>query len=198
MNTRSKYSRRLAIEALENRSLLSAVVGVAPDISSSLAGAVAPPAAQAGPLGQTPTAAASLVILLPPCVPSGVPVQIMALAVDASNHPVPGYTGTAALTSSDSAATSGGAALPVNVTFVSGRAFFPVTFAATGTVSLTLTDSTNSIGGTASTTVGAAPSPTPTPTAAPSAAICSRRIPLMSWRRIGFIRSVIRTVDVPI
>lgn len=111
----------------------------------------------------TPVAATQLALLLPSTVPSGVPIMVQAMAESASGNPVPSYAGTAALTSSDSGATSGGTALPANITFVNGKAMFLVTFATSGTQSLTLTDSADSIGGTASTSVMAVPSPTPIP-----------------------------------
>jgi len=157
-----KYGRRLSIEALEDRSLLSVTLGISPD------GLSAPPVVmstttQATPAAQTPAAATQLVLRLPPTLPAGVPVQITAFAANAQYQPVPSYTGTAALTSSDGGATSGGAALPVNVTFAHGRASFSVTFATPGTQSLTLTDSADSLVGTASTAVWSVPSPTPQP-----------------------------------
>ncbi len=93
-------------------------------------------------------------------------MQVTAFATNAQFVPVPGYTGTAQLTSTDSGGTSGSTALPVDVTFVNGQATFSVTFSTAGAQSLTLTDITDSISGTASTTVMTAPSPTPAPTPA--------------------------------
>ena len=161
----SKASRRLLIESLEDRSLLSANFGGCAGLLLAASGA-----AEYSPSGQTAAAATQLVLMLPPCVPSGIPVQVTAFAVDAQNQPVSTFSDTAVLTSTDTSATSSGTALPINVTFVNGRASFPVTFAASGTQSLTLTDSTASLTVTASTTVLAAPSPTPISNPTPSAA----------------------------
>ena len=80
----------------------------------------------------------------------------MAFAVDANSLPVPSCTATGTVTSSDTAAT-----LPASVTFVNGRAMFPVTFATAGPQTLTLTDSADSLTVTAPTTVATAPDPNP-------------------------------------
>jgi hypothetical protein len=160
-----KNSRRLSIEPLEDRSLLSVALGISP---SALSASAALSGTTQAPPSQTATVATQLVLKLPPMVPAGVPVQVMAFATGAQGVPAPGYTGTAALTSSDGSATSGGTALPVNITFVNGQATFPVTFATAGAQSLTLTDSAGSISGTASTSVMTAPSPTPIPNPNPT------------------------------
>jgi hypothetical protein len=78
-------------------------------------------------------------LIVPKNVPANVPVIVMAVALDAENHPVQNYTGTVAVTSTDKSAT-----LPGNITFQRGQAVFEVTFATTGTESLTLTDTTTS------------------------------------------------------
>ena len=94
-----------------------------------------PPAPPVPPAPPTPVAASQLALLLPPKVPSGVPVPVMAVAEDASNHPVPGYNGTATLSIANGSATlisvisvangsatSSGTALPATVTIVNGQA----------------------------------------------------------------------------
>ncbi|MGA2033989.1 MAG: G1 family glutamic endopeptidase, partial [Thermoguttaceae bacterium] len=89
----------------------------------------------------TPAAATHLVLMLPPDVPSGLPVKVMALAEDANNQPVPSYAGTATLSIANGSATLNGAALPANVTFNQGNAPFSLVFAGVGTTpTLTLTD----------------------------------------------------------
>ena len=71
------------------------------------------------------------------------------LAEDAENFVVPGYSGTANLSSSDA-----GATLPSTVTFQNGHASFQISFATAGLQSVTATDSVNSaLTGTASTNV---------------------------------------------
>lgn len=98
--------------------------------------------------------ATQFLVVLPPNVPAGVPVEGFIVPLDASGHPVPNYAGTVSFASSDS-----GATLPANITFgVSTIPFqtFSVTFAATGSQSLTATgtDSNgNTITGTVSTNV---------------------------------------------
>jgi hypothetical protein len=84
---------------------------------------------------------------------TGQATPVLVVALDASNHVVPGYTGTVALTSSDQSAT-----LPANYTFQAGdHGFhvFQVTFATTGPQTVTATDTTNSsVTGTATVLVG--------------------------------------------
>ena len=162
---RKKNVRRLSIEPLEDRSLLSVALGISPaalSASAALFGHAAKPP-------QTATVATQLVVMLPPTVPAGVPVQVTAFATNAQLVPVPSYTDTAVLAQQRRRRHLGRRALPVSVTFVNGQATFPVTFANAGAQSLVLTDSADSISGTASTTVMTAPSPTPLPTPAAAA-----------------------------
>lgn len=107
----------------------------------------------------TTTVAASLVaarltVLMPSQTRAGAPTMVTALAVDASGRPVPTFTGTATVTSSDPAA-----ALPlVEVSFTNGRAIFQATFATVGTQTVTVaTLSDPKVSGTATTTVAAQP-----------------------------------------
>ena len=139
-----KSSRRLSIEPLESRSLLSVALGISPSVLSGSSAAMSG-TIQAPPSSQTATLATQLVLRLPPTVPAGVPVQVTAFATDAQFVRSPAYTGTAQLTSTDSGGTSGSTALPVDVTFVNGQATFSVTFSTAGAQSLTLTDITDSI-----------------------------------------------------
>lgn len=75
----------------------------------------------------------SFLVAMPRQVDAGKPVNVSIVAVDAANRPIPGFTGTAALTTSDSAAS-----LPASVNFVNGRAAARVTFSTPGTQSLTV------------------------------------------------------------
>lgn len=89
---------------------------------------------------------------LPKAVAVGVPVNVAIVAVDAQGRPVPSFSGTATLASSDTAAT-----LPSAVRFVAGRAVVRVTFGTLGEQSLTVTSDPSSgggISGTAKTQVG--------------------------------------------
>jgi hypothetical protein len=95
-------------------------------------------------------------VLAMPSTYAGTSAEVVVVALDASNHVVPNYTGTVQLTSSDT-----GATLPASYTFTSadhGVHAFNVTFATTGNQTVTATDtSTSSITGSASVTVDAAP-----------------------------------------
>ena len=89
------------------------------------------------------------VVLIRPGTTVGSAATVLIVAEDAENHIVPGYTGTASVSSTDSSAT-----LPATVTFDHGYAKFQVTFATAGQQAVTATDTTNStITGTASTNV---------------------------------------------
>ncbi|MCY2987767.1 MAG: dockerin type I domain-containing protein, partial [Planctomycetota bacterium] len=83
----------------------------------------------------TPIAPAQLKVSLPTTVQSGQPVMVQLVALNAENHLVDSYSGTANLTSSDATAT-----LPASVTFEHGRASIQVTFATEGSQTLTVTD----------------------------------------------------------
>jgi len=92
-----------------------------------------------------PSTLASFAVVMPPRVLAGEPVRAGVIAMDASGRPIPGYTGTATVTSSDP-----GAILPGTVTFLNGRAVVRVTFATAG-------DQTVSVrGGAAGNIVGSA------------------------------------------
>jgi hypothetical protein len=99
--------------------------------------------------------ATSIVVRVPETATAGVPTQVTVVAVDASGHRVPNYTGTVHFTSSDPNAT-----LPADYTFTAsdhGRHTFTVTFQTTNSQTVTATDSaTSSITGQASTTVDTA------------------------------------------
>ena len=73
-------------------------------------------------------------VVLPTAVAVGVPVSVTLVAVDTQGRPVPTFSGTATLASSDTAAT-----LPPPVTFVSGRAVVRVIFGTLGEQTLTVT-----------------------------------------------------------
>jgi len=101
-----------------------------------------------------PLVATKLTVLVPAQTRAGVPTTVTALAVDASGRPVPTFSGTATVASSDA-----GAALPlVEVIFKNGRATFQATFATAGAQTLTVSSlSDPKVSGTASTTVSAQP-----------------------------------------
>jgi hypothetical protein len=86
-------------------------------------------------------------VLLPRAVPAGVPVVATVVALDAQGRPVPTFTGTASLASSDQAAK-----LPPTVTFVNGRALVRIMFTTLGEQTLTVTS--GSVVGTGKTRVG--------------------------------------------
>lgn len=95
----------------------------------------------------------SFLVSMPRQVDVGKPVNVSIVAVDAANRPIPGFSGTAAVTSSDSAAT-----LPSSVTFTNGRATARVTFATSGRQSITVKGgAAGDVVATASTQVVAAP-----------------------------------------
>jgi cytochrome c oxidase assembly protein Cox11 len=89
-------------------------------------------------------------------VSAGAPTNIRVLALDASNHVVPTYTGTVQLSSTDSSTT-----VPAAYTFTTadqGAHTFSVTPGTTGTETITATDtSDSSITGSVSLTVNPAP-----------------------------------------
>jgi hypothetical protein len=91
----------------------------------------------------------------------GSATSLAVVALDASNHIVPNYTGTVQLSSTDSSTTSGGSALPITYTFQSsdhGVHVFSVTPGAVGTETLTATDtSDSSLTGSVDLQVNAAP-----------------------------------------
>jgi hypothetical protein len=96
---------------------------------------------------------ASFLVGLPRRVVAGTPVNVGIVALDAARRPIPGYSGTATLSSNDPAAT-----LPESVTFINGRASARVTFATAGSQSLSVRGgAAGDITGTVTTTVTAAP-----------------------------------------
>lgn len=101
-----------------------------------------------------PLVATRLMVMLPPQVRAGVPTAVTALAVDAGGRPVPTFSGSATVTSSDPAAS-----LPlIEVLFRNGRATFPVTFATAGSQTVTVRSLDDArLEGSASTTVAAQP-----------------------------------------
>lgn len=67
--------------------------------------------------------------------PPGPGFSVTVAAYDAGNHPVPSYSGTVHVTSSDPAAT-----LPADTTLVNGTTTFDVTLATSGSQSVTVVD----------------------------------------------------------
>lgn len=87
-------------------------------------------------------AVSRLLVVAPRNAEPGQQTRVLVVALDASNRPVPTYTGTVQVTSSDTTATSSGNALPARFTFTAadhGLHFFPITFGATTTGSQTVT-----------------------------------------------------------
>ena len=168
--------RCLAMEPLEDRSLLSVLLGLpAGPVSNSTPAVVGPAVSGQGVLlglpvgpvsnptpavvgsavsgqgGVTAIVATQLAMSLPQNVPNGVPVPVELAAEDASGQVAPNYSGTVTLTSTDP-----NVVLPKTITFHHGVAIFPVTFKTAGPQSLTATDdSTPALSVTASTTVAA-------------------------------------------
>ena len=85
-----------------------------------------------------PAVATQFLVRLPMNVPRGSAIRVEAVALNAAGLPLPSYTGTAKVISSDASAV-----LPAEVTFREGRAAFNVTFATLGEQTLTVTDTTN-------------------------------------------------------
>ena len=86
-----------------------------------------------------PAVATHFAVILPPIAFRGVAVTAQLVALDAQNRPVPNYSGTLNVSSSDKAAT-----YPSTVTFKNGVASLTVTFATLGKQSLTVADPANS------------------------------------------------------
>ena len=96
-----------------------------------------------GPLlpsqGSAPIVASQFVVSMPQNVPNGSPVNVLVRAEDAQGDFASSFSGTASVSSSDTAAT-----IPSTVTFNHGFATLQVTFVTAGSQSLTLTDSASS------------------------------------------------------
>jgi hypothetical protein len=93
--------------------------------------------------------ATQIIVRMPSNVTPGIPTYVEVVALDASGHRVPNYTGTVSFSSTDGSAT-----LPPSYTFTGsdqGKHIFQVTFGTSGPQTLTVTDGT--LTGTASPTV---------------------------------------------
>ncbi|GEM_PF-4906897 len=80
-----------------------------------------------------PIVATSILVAVPAQVVAGRAAPVKMIAVDAAGRPVPTFTGTASITTSDPGATA------TQVSFINGRAQGTVTFAASGPQTLTVT-----------------------------------------------------------
>jgi|694.fasta_scaffold120426_2 hypothetical protein len=150
------------VERLESRAVLSAESAIvlpppiAPGGAADAPRIVITPIAPTSPTAPitSPVAATGLRLIVPPQARAGVPTLVTAIATDAAGRPVPSFTGSATVTSTD-----GAASLPlVPVQFRSGRASFSATFATAGAQTVTVTTLTDvPMTATASTTVAAAP-----------------------------------------
>ncbi|MEI8372529.1 MAG: G1 family glutamic endopeptidase [Planctomycetota bacterium] len=123
-----------------------------------------------------PAAASSYSVNLRSRVQSGVPVTLQVLALDATGHRVPGYTGTATIVSSDGAKIVSIAGAPISltnpVTFQNGIATVTITFTTVGFPTITVTDTTAGetvLPATATTDVVASLNPSPTSPTSPQA-----------------------------
>ena len=127
--------RRLTLEHLENRALLSAS-----PVAAQLAGGYSPPGQYGYGNGysRTSTVATQYVVIAPPAVQSGVQTTIELVAVGANGRAATSYTGTANLTSTDS---STAAVIPATATFKNGVALVQVTLATAGDETITAKDS---------------------------------------------------------
>ena len=83
--------------------------------------------------------ATHFLVVAPSTADSGVPVKVMIVAMDASNHKVPNYAGTVHFSSTDSAAM-----LPGNTTLTNGTGTFSATLNTVGAQTVSATDTTNS------------------------------------------------------
>jgi len=91
--------------------------------------------ATASTIVSAPVTATRVLVLIPAQTRAGVPTTVTAVAVDAAGRPVPSFSGTATVASSDQAAS-----LPlVEVPFRNGRATFQVSFATSGSQTVTVT-----------------------------------------------------------
>ncbi len=150
------------VERLESRAVLSAESAIVLPPPIAPGGATDAPRIFIAPSAPTlpaapiisPIAATGLRLIVPPQARAGVPTLVTAIATDAAGRAVPSFSGSATVTSSDSAAS-----LPlVPVQFRNGRASFAVTFATAGAQTVTVTTLTDvPMTATASTTVAAAP-----------------------------------------
>ncbi|MBM4012197.1 MAG: hypothetical protein FJ286_12590 [Planctomycetes bacterium] len=131
------------LEQLERRAVLDGGGLLAPLVTTVFDNVVVAP---------QPAAVAGLRLTLPAQVPNGLPTMARLAAVDAAGLPVLGYSGSATISSSDTAAT-----LPSTVTLVNGTAFVPVTFRTAGSQTLTATDSADAARAASATTTVAAP-----------------------------------------
>ncbi len=106
------------------------------------------------PVGATaPTAAAKFAVSVPANATAGVPISVTVVALDASDNPATGYTGTVQFTSND-----GQAILLLSTTLVNGTASFTVVLRTAGSRTITATDTVNAGITGASTAVAVAPS----------------------------------------
>jgi hypothetical protein len=90
------------------------------------------------PVAVSVPVATHFAVIAPPSATAGIAFSMMVTALDASNHPVPGYAGTVHLTSTD-----GQAVLPANATLANGVGTFSVTLETAGTQTLTAIDTAN-------------------------------------------------------
>ena len=86
-----------------------------------------------------------------PSVTAGSTVTVQVVALDANGHPVPNYTGTATIASSDTSVT-----VPSGITFKNGVATFQVTLSTVESETLTVTSSGGTIDGSVTVNVVAA------------------------------------------
>jgi hypothetical protein len=133
----SRNVRRLSLEPLEDRSLLSVSLGPPPHVSMGAPPSLGAPVTW---LASESTAAAThFSVIAPASIPADVSVPVQVVAMDAQNHPTSNYSGTANVTTSNTSDL-----FPSSVTFKNGSAVFQASFAAQGSDTLTVTDQTTS------------------------------------------------------
>jgi hypothetical protein len=168
----SKSVRFGHIERLESRAVLSAENALMPPplmgpSEATAAVAVTQPAitatsnlsatsATSATTANRPVAAVGLRLTIAPQARAGVPTPVTAFAIDAAGRPVRAFTGSVAVSSSDTAAN-----LPlIPISFKNGRASFSVTFDTAGTQSVKVTSLADpAMTATASTSVAGRPMP---------------------------------------
>ena len=140
LGRKASNNRRLSLEPLEDRSLLSVTLGpITPPTGINLGGQPGSAPIVAGP-GITAAAATHFTLSLRPNTLAGAAVPVVATALDANNHPAFGYSGTVNVST-----TGSGDEFPAQVTFQDGYAMFRVSFATPNqSDTLTITDTKTS------------------------------------------------------
>ena len=147
------FSRQLLLQPLEDRSLLSVSLGLAP--SAAVSAIVA-----SNPLGgttQSTLAATQIALQIPANVQAGATYPVFLMIENTFGGPASGYSGTVTLSSSDAGAVFSSTTITFNNGFPTNNTPVTVTFATSGAQTVTATDnSTTPLTATANTTVAPA------------------------------------------